>query len=77
MLIRTAAIVLCVAVAPVAAQTFSRVEVHPGLGTMDHILAVATGVPQNFKLGRLETSVSDRMTLLQVVQKTGDPSRGP
>ena len=41
MLIRTAAIVLCVAVAPVAAQTFSRVEMHPGLGTMDHILAVA------------------------------------
>ena len=36
-----------------------------------------TGVPQNFKLGRLETSVSDRMTLLQTVQKTGDPSRGP
>ena len=35
------AIVLCVAVAPVAAQTFSRVEMHPGLGTMDHILAVA------------------------------------
>ena len=24
-----------------------------------------------------ETSVSDRMTLLQIVQKTGDPSRGP
>ena len=40
MLIRTAAIVLCVAVAPVAAQTFSRVETHPGLGTMGHILAV-------------------------------------
>ena len=34
-------------------------------------------VPQNFKLGRLETSVSDRLTLLQTVQKTGDPSRGP
>ena len=41
MLIRTAAIVLCVAVAPAAAQTFSRVETDPGLGTMEHILAVA------------------------------------
>ena len=41
MLIRTAAILLCVAVAPAAAQTFSRVETHPGLGTMEHILAVA------------------------------------
>ena len=41
MLIRTAAIVVCVAVAPAAAQTFSRVETRPGLGTMDHILAVA------------------------------------
>ena len=40
-------------------------------------VAAVTGVPQNFKLGRLETSVSDRMTLLQTVQKTGDPSRGP
>ena len=41
MLIRTAAIVLCVTVAPAAGQTFSRVETHPGLGTMDHVLAVA------------------------------------
>ena len=41
MLIRTAAIVLCVAAAPAAAQTFSRVETRPGLGTMEHILAVA------------------------------------
>ena len=41
MLIRTAVIVLCVAAAPAAAQTFSRVETHPGLGTMEHILAVA------------------------------------
>ena len=41
MLIRTAAIVLCLAVAPAAAQTFARVETHPGLGTMEHILAVA------------------------------------
>ena len=41
MLMRTAAIVLCVAVAPAAAQTFSREETHPGLGTMDHVLAVA------------------------------------
>ena len=40
MLIRTA-LVLCVAAAPVAAQTFSRVETRPDLGTMDHILSVA------------------------------------
>ena len=36
-----------------------------------------TTVPQNLKLGRLGTSLSDRMSLLQIVQKTGDPSRGP
>ena len=36
-----------------------------------HVPRAITGVPQNFKLGRLETSVSDRMTLLQTVQKTG------
>ena len=39
--IRTAAIVLCVAVAPAAAQTFSRVETQPGPGTIEHVLAVA------------------------------------
>ena len=39
--IRTAVLVLCVGVAPVAAQTFSRVETRPGLGTMEHVLAVA------------------------------------
>ena len=48
----------------------------PKPGPMIHRYDI-TGVPQNLKLGRLETSVSDRMTLLQTVQKTGDPSRGP